>query len=66
MQALTRTAEGPGSLREEEWEEWYYARIDERRAREGLPPTPMAVDPTEGAQPTESEPEAESGGPGRQ
>jgi len=49
MKALCRTAGGPGSLREEEWEEWYYTRVEERRAREGLPPTLRATDELEGA-----------------
>ena len=38
MQALERTTNGPDSLREEDWEEWYYQRIEQRREREGLPP----------------------------
>lgn len=55
MQALTKTSDGPGSLREEEWEEWYYTRVEERRLREGLPPTPLAVDPSDSTLPDASE-----------
>jgi hypothetical protein len=39
MQALTRLETGPASLREEDWEEWYYARVEQRRSEAGLPPT---------------------------
>jgi hypothetical protein len=44
MQALTRLETGPASLREEDWEEWYYARVEDRRRRAGLPPTLDAVE----------------------
>ena len=44
MQALTRLETGPASLREEEWEEWYYARIAEKREEAGLPPTLEATE----------------------
>lgn len=44
MQALTRLETGPASLREEEWEDWYYARIAKKREEAGLPPTLDATD----------------------
>lgn len=43
MQALTHTVGGPASLRDEEWEDWYYARVEARRAKLGFPPTPPAA-----------------------
>lgn len=60
MQALTRLETGPASLREEDWEEWYYTRVEERRRRVGLPPT---LDATEGA--GAEDPTTEAGAQGR-
>ncbi len=52
MQALGRiTEDGPGSLREEDWEAWWYERIDRKRAELGLEPIPDAVGETEGDSP---------------
>lgn len=48
MQALSRSVQGPDSLREEDWEAWYYARIDGRREKEGLPPRLNAAEESEG------------------
>ena len=47
MKALARVTDGPSSLREEDWEEWYYQRAVRRRAEAGLPPALDAVESTD-------------------
>lgn len=44
MQALSAAVDdGPNTLREEDWERWWFARIDRLRAEHGLGPLPAAV-----------------------
>jgi hypothetical protein len=50
MQALTKVTDGPGTLREEDWEEWYHQRVMRQREEAGLPRALDAVDP--GSDPT--------------
>jgi len=44
MQALSAAVDdGPDTLREEDWERWWFARIDRLRAEHGRGPLPTAV-----------------------
>jgi hypothetical protein len=47
MQALASVSEGPRSLREEDWEEWHYARSARLREEAGLPRALDAVEASE-------------------
>lgn len=49
MQALKAITDGPGTLREEDWEEWHYLRVVRQREEAGLPPALDAVDASDGS-----------------
>jgi len=53
MRALAAVTDGPDSLREEDWEAWWYEHINVRRAEAGLPPSRDAVEPSGNAPPAE-------------